>query len=83
MYLRAVGEADEVDTLGQALHADLLSALGLTIGHHLTQAIVHHIGELSVAAVDVKDAVGGVGIEGERAIVFVEAGEVGGDALGH
>ena len=51
----AVGvlQTEEVNTLGHTVDADLLSALGAAVGYYLTDAVIHHITILSVAAVDV------------------------------
>ena len=73
MHLCARGEAEEVNALGHAVNADLFSAFGNTLSHHLTHAIVHYIAVLGIATVDVKDTIGVVRINGKFSSNLFEA----------
>ena len=60
-HLCARGEVQEVDALTHAAAVNLLSAVGSTVGYHLTHAVVKHIAVLGVVAFDVQGVLYWVG----------------------
>ena len=72
-HLRARGEAQEVNALGQVAHIDLLRATTVAVGHHLTHAVVHHEAVVGIAATDVQHVADGVGIDAELGFILFNA----------
>ena len=70
--MRASGEAEEVDTLGHVIDADLCVAAGIAASNLLSHAVEHLISKLGIAAVNKQSVVDGVRIDGKFSLVLTD-----------